>query len=88
MIFYMAVMATTTLMVVLADNQRLGAKALRKAKAALLIGDVSDIVMKLPLAINSSSLHYRLQEMSTATAEITDGRGVDKVLKAMRTLND
>jgi len=77
-----------TLMVVLADNQRLGAKALRKAKAALLIGDVSDIVMKLPLAINSSSLHYRLQEMSTATAEITDGRGVDKVLKAMRTLND
>lgn len=77
-----------TLMVVLAENQKLGAKALQEATAALLIGDVNDIAMKLPLAINPSASHHRLQEMSTATAAITDGRGVDKVLKAMRVLND
>jgi UDP-2,4-diacetamido-2,4,6-trideoxy-beta-L-altropyranose hydrolase len=77
-----------TLLVVLADNQRLGAQALQEAQAALLIGDVNDIAMKLPLAINASASHHRLQEMSTATAAITDGRGVGKVLKAMRVLND
>ena len=77
-----------TLMVVLADNQRLGAQALQEAQAALLIGDVNDIAMKLPLAINASASHHRLQEMSTATAAIAYGRGVDKVLKAMRVLND
>ena len=72
-----------TLMVVLADNQRLGAQALQEAQAALLIGDASDIAMKLRLAINASASHHRLQEMSTAAAEITDGRGVDKLIKAM-----
>jgi UDP-2,4-diacetamido-2,4,6-trideoxy-beta-L-altropyranose hydrolase len=77
-----------TLLVVLADNQRLGAQALQEAQTAFLIGDVNDIAMKLPLAINASASHHRLQEMSTATAAITDGRGVDKVLKAMRVLND
>jgi UDP-2,4-diacetamido-2,4,6-trideoxy-beta-L-altropyranose hydrolase len=76
------------LMVVLADNQKLGAQALQEAQAALLIGGASDIAMKLPLVINASASHHRLQEMSTATAAITDGRGVDKVLKTMRVLND
>jgi UDP-2,4-diacetamido-2,4,6-trideoxy-beta-L-altropyranose hydrolase len=76
------------LLVVLADNQRLGAQALQAAQAAILIGDVTDIAMKLPLAINASVSHHRLQEMRTATTAITDGRGVDKVLKAMRVLND
>lgn len=77
-----------TLLVVLADNQRFGAQALQEAQAALLIGDVSDIAMKLPLAINASASHHRLQEMSTATATTNDGRGVDKVLKTMQVLND
>jgi UDP-2,4-diacetamido-2,4,6-trideoxy-beta-L-altropyranose hydrolase len=71
-----------TLLVVLADNQRLGAQALQEAQAALLIGDMSDIAMQLPLAINASASRHRLQEMSTATAKVTDGRGVDKVLKS------
>ena len=77
-----------TLMVVLADNQRLGAQALQEAQAALLIGDVSDIAMQLPIAINASASHYRLQEMSIAAAKITNGQGLVKVLKAMRVLND
>lgn len=77
-----------TLLLVLADNQRLGAQALQQAKAAFLIGDVSDIAVKLPTAILESGSHHWLQEMSTGTAAITDGRGVDKVLKTMWVLND
>jgi UDP-2,4-diacetamido-2,4,6-trideoxy-beta-L-altropyranose hydrolase len=77
-----------TLLVVLADNQGRGAYALQEAQAALLIGDVNDIAMKLPLAINASASHHRLKQMSAATAFVTDGRGVDKVLKLMRVLND
>jgi UDP-2,4-diacetamido-2,4,6-trideoxy-beta-L-altropyranose hydrolase len=76
-----------TLLVVLADNQRIGAQALQKAQAALLIGGVSDIAMKLPFAINISLSPHRLQEMSALPAAITDGRGVDKVLNVMRVLN-
>ena len=76
-----------TLLVVLADNQRFGAQALQKAQAVLLIGGVSDIAMKLPFAINISLSPHRLQEMSALPAEITDGRGVDKVLNVMRVLN-
>ena len=76
-----------TLLVLLAGNQIVGAQALQDSQAALLIGGVSDIAMKLPLAINASASHHRLQQISTATAAITDGLGVDKVLKAMRVLN-
>jgi UDP-2,4-diacetamido-2,4,6-trideoxy-beta-L-altropyranose hydrolase len=77
-----------TLLVVLADNQRFGARALQEAQAALFIGDVSDISIKLPLAINASVSQHWLLEMSTVTAAITDGGGVEKVLKAMRILDD
>jgi UDP-2,4-diacetamido-2,4,6-trideoxy-beta-L-altropyranose hydrolase len=77
-----------TLMVVLADNQRLVAQTLQEARAGILIGDVSDIAMKLPLAINASTSHHHLKAMSAETSAITDGRGVDKVLKAIQVLND
>jgi len=76
-----------TLLVVLADNQRFSAQALQEAKAALLIGDVSDIVFKLPLAINASSSPCWLQQMSAVLTSITDGIGVEKVSKEMRVLN-
>lgn len=77
-----------TLMLVLADNQRLGAQALQEKQAALLIEDVSDTAIQLPLAFNVSASHHRLQQMSTAAAAITDGRGIEKVSKAMRVLHD
>jgi len=77
-----------TLLVVLAENQKNSAQALHEAQAALLIGDVSDIATKLPLAISASASHHRRHEISTATAAVTDGRGVGKVLQAMRVLND
>jgi UDP-2,4-diacetamido-2,4,6-trideoxy-beta-L-altropyranose hydrolase len=76
-----------TLLVVLADNQRFGAQALQDAQAALLIGDLSDIAMTLPQAINTLASSHRLQQMSTLPAAVTDGRGIDRVLKAMRFLN-
>jgi UDP-2,4-diacetamido-2,4,6-trideoxy-beta-L-altropyranose hydrolase len=77
-----------TLLVVLADNQWLGALALKEAQAALLIGGVNDIEMKLPLAINASASHLCLQEISSATSAITDGLGVKRVLNAIGVLND
>ncbi len=77
-----------TLQVVLADNQRLGALALQEKHAAYLIGDVKDISINLPLAINESTSNFWMQKTSNATALITDGRGVEKVLKAIRVLND
>ena len=77
-----------TLIVVLADNQRLSAQALKDANAAFLIGDMNDIYEKLPLAINASMIRYRLQQMIAATNSISDGRGVDKVLSIMGVAND
>ena len=77
-----------TLMVVLADNQRRAAQALQVAQAAHLIDDLSNIAMQLPIVINAPALRHRLQQMSTAAAAVTDGRGADEVLQALRVLND
>lgn len=77
-----------TLIVVLADNQWPGAKALQKAQAASLIGDVSDIAVQLPLAIQELTQDHRLMHMSTAGSVMTDGRGVNKVLRAWGILYD
>ena len=72
-----------TLMVVLAENQRPNAQALQGAQAVLLIGDVSDIAIQLPLAIDASTSRHRLRDISSAAAAITDGQGVGDVLRAM-----
>lgn len=77
-----------TLMVVLADNQWPGAKALQEAQAASLIGNVSDIAAQLPLAIQTLTQDHRLMPMSTAASAVADGRGVDKVLQALGVLYD
>lgn len=77
-----------TMMVVLADNQWPGAKALKNVRAVSLIGDVSDIATQLPLAFRALTQDQRLMHMSTAAGGVTDGRGVDRVLNAMGILND
>jgi len=76
-----------TLIVVLAENQQPGAQALGAAHAARLIGTVSDIAAQLPLAVhelNDSDCQIR---MSHAAIAITDGHGVDRILKAMGAVN-
>jgi spore coat polysaccharide biosynthesis predicted glycosyltransferase SpsG len=70
-----------TLMVVLAENQQLGAQALQAIHAAGLIGGVGDIVTQLPLAFTELLDSTCLMRMSLAASAITEGQGVDKILK-------
>lgn len=76
-----------TLMVVLADNQQAGAQALEAAHAARLIGAVSDIATKLPLAVLERIDSDSQSQMSLAASAITEGQGVEKILKAIGLLN-
>lgn len=76
-----------TLMVVLAANQQPGAQAMEAAHAARLIGVVSDIATQLPLAVAELVESERRSRMSLAASAITDGRGIDKILKAMGVIN-
>ena len=76
-----------TLMVVLAENQQASAQALEEAQAARLIGGVSDIATQLPLAVRELidlDCHSR---MSLAASAITNGQGVEKILKVMGLFN-
>lgn len=76
-----------TLMVVLAENQQLGAHALEAAHAALFIGELSAIATQLPLAVADLIDSERKSRMSLAASAVTDGRGVEKVLSAMGVIN-
>lgn len=73
-----------TIMIVLADNQRLVAKGLASAGAALVIGRMDCVLQELPVAIQQlvSSEQNRL-EMSNRAAAIVDGRGVERVIDQM-----
>ncbi len=81
-----------SLMIVLADNQSSVAQALQAAKAAQLLGGLSDIEMKLPLAIDAlTTLHNSQQilwDTSMAAAALTDGLGLHKILKTMQDFHD
>ena len=77
-----------TLMVVLADNQQTGAKALEAAQAVYLIGIVRDIAEQLPLAITSLNQVNQLMQLITFTSLITAGLGVEKVVQELGGLND
>ncbi len=75
-----------SLVVVLADNQWLGAQALYGANACSLIGQVSDIATKLPSALGFLSQGDRLKQMGFAASAVTDGRGVTRVLQALEAI--
>lgn len=72
-----------TLMVVLAENQQAGAQALEAAHAAHLIRAVSDIATQLPLAVRELMDSDGQSRMSLAASAITNGQGVEKILKVM-----
>lgn len=73
-----------TLLVVLAENQWPGARALHAARAVMLLGEDSAISYRLPSAMNtllqSDSV---LVEMSNNSRLITDGLGARRVLNQM-----
>lgn len=68
-----------TLMVVLAENQWHGAKALQSAQAAQLVGEASDIEEQLPLKLYTLLTGHSLERMGQMAAQITDGLGAARV---------
>lgn len=68
-----------TLMVVLAENQWPGAKALQRAQAARLVGEVSDLGAQLPVQFSALLTGHALGCMGSMAAQITDGLGVTQV---------
>lgn len=76
-----------TIMVVLADNQRSGAKALSNSGSVLLIERVSDIHECLPLAMRVVEDEKILAELSHSARDVCDGLGVQRLIKEMGGLN-
>lgn len=68
-----------TLMVVLAENQWHGAKALQSAQAAQLVGEASDIEDQLPSKLSTLLTGHSLERMGQMAAQITDGLGAARV---------
>jgi UDP-2,4-diacetamido-2,4,6-trideoxy-beta-L-altropyranose hydrolase len=68
-----------TLLVILAQNQELGARALASSGAAIVLGDVScapaSLLRELPKLLEGN----RLKEMSSAAAALCDGQGTSRV---------
>ncbi|WP_349342852.1 UDP-2,4-diacetamido-2,4,6-trideoxy-beta-L-altropyranose hydrolase [Marinobacter sp. MMG032] len=77
-----------SLLVVMADNQRPGAEALKRAGAALSLGWPDAIEKTLPRAISDVFAPGRLLEMSQNAAAICDGLGVRRVADALREVSD
>jgi UDP-2,4-diacetamido-2,4,6-trideoxy-beta-L-altropyranose hydrolase len=75
-----------TLLVVLAENQQIGAQGMEAAHAVRLIGGVNDIATQLPLAVAELIEKERRSRMSHAASAVTDGRGVDKVVRIMKAI--
>jgi spore coat polysaccharide biosynthesis predicted glycosyltransferase SpsG len=74
------------LVVVVADNQIAGAKALEAHSAALLLGDADSIPRSLPAAL-SRLTRPKLRQLTAAASGVTDGCGVARVVAEMETLD-
>lgn len=77
-----------TLLVVLADNQWPGAKALQAARAARLIGEVRDLAIELPAALEQLSPQRELIAMGSDASALCDGLGVPALLRALGVVDD
>lgn len=72
-----------SLMVVLAQNQRPGATALAKEGAALMIGEVDEIEVRLPVLLAQVEHNQVLKTMSEHAAKLVDGRGTDALVSRL-----
>jgi len=72
-----------TLLLVLADNQASGARALAAQGAALMLGGPDDLAQTLRPALQSLAEPARLQGMSRAAAALCDGLGAARVVQAL-----
>lgn len=75
------------LMIVLAENQWPGARALAASQAAWLVGEPNDIAEQLPRLIGRLMQAPAMTAMSEHASRITDGKGTSRVVAMMRTLN-
>ena len=76
-------MGVPTLMIVLAENQQSGARALQASNTARLILSLSNIKTELPLFVQELRVADYQIRLSRAASSVTDGQGVNKVIKAM-----
>ncbi|MGX4729975.1 UDP-2,4-diacetamido-2,4,6-trideoxy-beta-L-altropyranose hydrolase [Pseudomonas corrugata] len=76
-----------TIMVVLADNQRQGAEALLHSGSVVLIEQLQDIPARLPSAILAVAQEGTLSTMSENARKVSDGLGIDRVIKTMSERN-
>lgn len=72
-----------TLLLVLADNQAPGARALAAQGAALSLGGPDDLPQALLPALHALSEPARLQALSRAAAALCDGLGAARVVQAL-----
>lgn len=73
-----------TLMVILAENQRIIANTLQAMGAAKLIEDSETLELALPNALRTLLVPVALTKMNQAAAEITDGQGLARVCRAIQ----
>jgi len=72
-----------TLLLILAENQVTGARALAETGAALLVS-LATLERDLPLMLATMQTEVGLQNASRAAAAVTDGGGAVRVAEAMR----
>jgi UDP-2,4-diacetamido-2,4,6-trideoxy-beta-L-altropyranose hydrolase len=77
-----------TLLVVLAENQRAGARALVEAGAALDLGDAGNLAAALPAAVAQVSDPRLLSEMTRHAAGLVDGLGAGRVARLVEKVLD
>lgn len=80
------VMGLPSIVVVLADNQRAGAEALRRRGAAVVIERSAAIADSLPGTIDALACPDALRAQSRAAAQLADGRGVDRVVERLQAM--
>jgi UDP-2,4-diacetamido-2,4,6-trideoxy-beta-L-altropyranose hydrolase len=76
-----------TIVVVIAENQKLVARKLLKAHAVEVIDHPGDIESKFPAIFNAFVDPPRLEKTSLAASEITDGQGAYRVAKILNTMS-
>lgn len=77
-----------TIMIVLAENQLNGAKALEEMECAKVIYSVDEIRLALPKFLEELSLYEKLVNLSLRCSKLTDGLGTSRVKAEMEAYCD
>lgn len=72
-----------SLIVVLAENQWSGARALDAVGSAVLLGEAKNITERLPRLLESVRFSAQLASLSQNSRNLVDGRGVNRIVEIM-----